>query len=321
MMSCKSVMNPLRIIALVLVLSLCLNLLPSGRIAAAEGVDMKSEIAAETGWNIDDLKPINLSAEKDGIRFEVISGLVREDGAAFLCSLEDLERKYEGSAFDPSFSDSFVTSGDYAEFHYPDSPHHKTTYFISKATSSLEKADTTVTLTACPIRIVHEPDFLIDLTPYLKQYGETTEGATPPGKLLKLDTPVFLDSQADIKVLDYTRSLDIPLIDNVFLSNIGWIDGQLHVQLHTTLPGCFTKDGVMYCSWSSWVFGNASLDEASRFSWDDNNDNWPEWSEFIFDCTPDQADKLELYAEVSTLDDVLPEGLEVTFPLSAVWAE
>jgi hypothetical protein len=90
--------------------------------------------------------------------------------------------------------------------------------------------------------ISHEQTALVDLFPYLEQFGSEVETVTVPegaGTLWQADVYAEQDIEnrsgsvpASTQVINPAYSREIRLADTVFLSGIGMVDGRLHVQLH-----------------------------------------------------------------------------------------
>ena len=189
------------------------------------------------------LMSVNMSCENNGIRMEIISAVADGKELYITYSLEDLEgdrlniennpilyvNSYPdylwGASFEQPMKDEATGKVIFGEhFRYQES--------ITAGDSVLK---------------AHLPSFtsfteipLIDLFPYLEQYGGEVRTMDVPENARTLwaydsyldDKPVDGDVLASMRVIDNSSSLEIPLADTVFLSGIGMVDGQLHVQLH-----------------------------------------------------------------------------------------
>ena len=112
----------------------------------------------------------------------------------------------------------------------------------------------------------------VDLLPMLEQYGEKAETVDPPTLL-----PVFRydgtymrlvpdeEARKNVKVLDYTKPLNVPLAKDIPLTGIGWVDDVLHVQLHYAN----NREGRFHTGVTSPEF-DFLYDSSIR--WDENND-------------------------------------------------
>lgn len=278
---------------------------------------ISSELAGYDEGLKDRLKPLDLRYEKDGLRFEMISGEITRNHAYFLCSLQDLAGKYKDLSLEPSFRSSADSAYGYAPPVYHDALQHKTTYlYIQKFNAPAENSNRLIDFMIEDITVKQKDS--IDLIPLLKQYGKTVEGIAPPKELLD-DRMEYTVSPEGTKFLDYNNPLNIPVVDDVFLTGIGWIGDQLHVQFHTTRPGGYATGNGVTTAWTAWIRSNFS-DEVEYY-WSEDRDAWPEWQEYILNCRPEQVDSLTLEADVSILKDLLKGGWELHFPLESFWTE
>ena len=273
------------------------------------------------------LKPVNVGIEDDWLRLEVVSGLVRDGEAWFLCTVQELKDKYQDYYWDLDFSDN-VCSDDsctYDQLYYDETERRRTVLISSEVSGG----------TADPVnfgieRIILSQSRTVDLVPLLKQYGETdAEGIKMPEFSENFIPEPLSDSgiPEDLKIFDYDHPLDIPLFGDVCLSRIGWIDGQLHVQLHNTGSGVVETEGGRYLAWDCYFSHNVphrtyekELDVAS-LRWCDDIRLATKWMEFISNCQPEEADRVQLEAEIRLITDVIKGSLEVQFPLSLITDE
>ena len=157
------------------------------------------------------------------------------------------------------------------------------------------------------------------LTPALKKYAKAVEGVEPPPlaqSILKY-RPLGPKEVPGLKVLDYTKPMNFPLLWNATLSNIGWIDGKLHIQIHADSPnlGGFDElwldtslDGNMDTLWKELDY--------SPVEWYDDNGSW---YEFVYDYAPEDLDKLKINANAIYEAKTLQDDWSVSFPLSQVY--
>ena len=274
----------------------------------------------------DKMVPINAADEKRGIRMEVVSGYAQGKDACFLISLQDTEGQFEAYELEPSFADN--VDGSYSRSWsrvYHDDLEHRDLYVVHQQLDmEVQPADRSVPVGVSEIWI--RENKTVGLIPLLQQYGETTEGVRPPA----LDTHYSPDEAAvpeNAKVLEHGKPLDIPLSGDVCLSGIGWISGQLHVQFHNrgkTFVELRNGRGTACSAWAGAAVYGKTYNEInvdySPLYWEDSSDGWPEWSEFIFNCGPEDADKLDLEAEISVTADVLEDGWSVQIPLNRICA-
>ena len=269
----------------------------------------------------DKLLPVHLASEKQGLRVEVVSGYVSGTDSCFVISVQDPEGKYTDYRTDPSFtsdiSDSIRGYGFYNL--YTDEAEHKTYYaFTPTIYEPVTAEDRTVNAGIDLFRLEQSESF--DLVPLLRQYGKTVEGVEQPDAIRHLEG-AEQKLPRDMKFLDYTQPLDIPLFGDVCLSGIGWIDGQLHVQFHNTGRTTYQKGNTTYNNiWSAEIDCSAG-DPYYSAEFDTDYDDSAEWKEYIFNVKPDAADGLELATVITVLADILDDGWTVGFPLSAICPE
>ena len=115
-------------------------------------------------------------------------------------------------------------------------------------------------------------------------------------------------------MLDYRHPLDINLFRNVNLTGIGWIDGQLHVQFHNKGRNFIDIRNGRSSACSVWAEASVSgrtYQETnpgySPLDWDGDGDGWSEWSECVINCKPEEAEQLELCAEITVTTDILED--------------
>ena len=105
------------------------------------------------------------------------------------------------------------------------------------------------------------------------------------------------------RIIDSGESLEIALLDNLFLSGVKMIDGQLHIQFHCHDPHMEQDNGVMYRPCEVWTdlqdengddlpyVTEETHDETRVLSWGlTGSFDLPEWEEIIL---PVDAAKLE----------------------------
>ena len=162
----------------------------------------------------------------------------------------------------------------------------------------------------------------------MKQYGNNAPGVMPPE-----DKPVWCDrpgeNQSDevpeLRVLDYTHPLNIPLRDNLMLTGAGWIDGLLHVQIHhTDRPLASARNScqdALVFSLCDDIYAERKdrLPEGiRRLSWDENGDRAADWYEYLFACGPEEMDRFNIVAEIQETLGVLEEKWEIRIPADRI---
>ena len=256
----------------------------------------------------DFLMPVNVSCESEGIRMEVLSAVVRDGKAHVTFSMQDLEGDRLDEYTAPSFSELAFPAE--ARTDAEDVP-------VSTIANLSYDAETRTGIYAQ--EFVYDPALVgedyeiplyiqylymrkydaVDLEPLLEKHGRDAEAVQAPDNA----RPLLGNDPASRTVLASAGDLQIPLNDYVELSDIGWIDGQLHVRIHY-LPEKMGKDetGVTHPLVFSYVqmMGADGLSPWIRYkdredsinfgwAWDDDGDGFGEWEEYIFPCTPDEV--------------------------------
>lgn len=261
----------------------------------------------------DELIPINLSREDQGIRFEVVAGVVKGTHACFECSVQDLEgdRVNQYAVRCSRISDNIVSTGktsrmtDLSE----DEANHKVTLRIqSRFHQPPEPEDGLCTIEFN--RIETEYGLTTDLIPALKEYGTTSEGIDAPEGLQE----GWYESHSvteDMKILDYTRPLNIPLrgIEKTTVSAIGWIDGKLHVQTRTVED----PDPSEVATLTGRRTGSYAY---RRVYWTDADNT--RWDEYILTDTPEDMESAGLNAEITQITNRVDGDWSVSFPIDSV---
>ena len=162
----------------------------------------------------------------------------------------------------------------------------------------------------------------LDLLPFLEKYGQVTEGVDAPDGYNMDD---MTETYVSRKILDYTNPLDVELGKDVYLTGIGWIDDQLHVQIgdrqqHTIRIGETYPHPISLYVWT-WL-SERTEDKAGGLDemlW--HGEDNTEYSEYISNARPDETENMELYAVMTEITDVLRDEWEVRIPLEDVLAE
>ena len=260
------------------------------------------------------LLPVGVSCESNGIRMELVSGLVKDNEAWYIYSLQDPEGRYDD--YSPEVFDLRENAGTTNTFStavlYRDRKEHKV-YMIWNPhyAEPVKTRERSVTMSLD--YLFFSQNVRADLIPLLQQYGENAQCAKVPEDARDRDFNVP-ENQERMKVLDYTRPLDISLSGNTSVSGIGWIDGQLHIQLRIS--------GLI--SWSAGI--SAFLSEDTGFTDVEEVSYSPlewftedgEWYEYVFDCKPEDAENLKLYFDGTVGRERLQGSWKIQFPLSAV---
>ncbi len=282
---------------------------------------MQHNLKMHFGISVDDLIPLNLSVEKQGIRVDVVSGCVKGKYAYFLCNVRDADGKYAGYELDAStlWSDDIVSTSCMNLFSDPEANEY--TQMICLELSDLLPASG-VSLQVGYEHFRVEDSSTVDLLPLLKEHGGTEEGVELP----RLENN-YRDAELpkDLKVLNYKKPLDIPLFRDVRLGGIGWIDGRLHVQLHNTGRDVIDlrngRGSACSMNVSCSVTGKSSREiynDYAPLSWDGDGDGWTEWTEHVLNCQPEDAEKMELNANITVTDRIIEDDWTFDIPLDPI---
>ena len=265
------------------------------------------------------LQPIGETHDCKGIRMEVISGYAEGKDTWYLYSLQDLDGKMEG--FSPDTWDLEDDIGAMESYQhsklYCDEAEHKCYYLLHLThESEIASDEKTVKLT---MRSIHfDSNGWADLIPLLKEHMEPVEGVHPTKQLWDRDweNPDKVLNPEDYKVLDYTKPLDIEMIPGVYVTGIGWIDNQLHIQIRMA-------DGLDgYSEWiDSILYGRSGYDRQIPYtplSWSVGN---LYYEEYMYSYTPEDIDGLSLILSVNISKDRIDGPWVVRFPLSTIFPE
>ena len=274
----------------------------------------------------DRMIPINAVVEKKGIRTEILSGLVEGDYAWFMISLQDTEGKYSQYSLDPSFAENIDKSFPHWWSNvWHDGKENRDIFLVCQELEQPVKAEDRMVEVGVEDIGVKEEE-IVDLFPLMKENGKETEGVRPP----KLEEQYYSDTSAipdDLKILDYRQPLDVHLFGNVYLTGIGWIGDQLHIQFHNKGREYIDMSNGRATACQVWVDGSVSGEEYentfpdySPLVWDGDNDGWTDWSEFVINCRQDEAYKLEISAVINVTKEILEDDWIAQIPLNQICA-
>ncbi len=257
------------------------------------------------------LMPVNLSCEDQGIRMEIRSAVRQKNEMLVTYSLKDLEG--DRVRYIP-FSHMQLT---YDGINYSTQQQRTVGIFDEDAQEMIFAAhDVYDTVTPPPDgKISAEVTFLmqresatVDLGPYFTEGGCSFQPASAVKDPL-IAGPYFEAGLPESQmIIDSSRSLEIPLYESVCLSGIGYVDGQLHVQIHYPDHKLVEySPGNYYEPYGAWLYvrdsrGNLlygddlSPQALSVMSW--GIASWEsdaaEWQEFFFTVDPEQLENAEI---------------------------
>ena len=259
----------------------------------------------------EELKPVGVEYEEQGIRVEIVSALVRDHSSWILWTLQDLEgeRINESSAdyfYDPNNIGEAEEYGYYCK-HY-DADEKKLTVLEEIRYSSMNEPEDGMYSFSLIDLYTYEHE-TVDLMPLLDKYFSDIEGVSPPENTRPYYGVTGDPVPQDLKVLDYENPANVPLTGKgqLLLSGIGWAGGKLHVQIHEAdRVFCDTdEDGVSLIRNNSVYITNESADgnafespAGSPYAWEDPANPWDEWLEFAFESTRNDQETMTLTADL-----------------------
>lgn len=221
---------------------------------------MATALAAATNDTINDLvyrvwpdlaltlKPVNLSCTDQGIKVEVVSAVAGDNEIVITYTVQDLlgdRLGTGGAAFGDINTDIFETpdpsmkevEGEGEGFTHFSAEEGK---IIGAAkmvwnTNGIAEGNY-ITFSLQSVDPGREILSSFDLRPYLAQAGDQLLTSPLPETLRYVEGHYSYDRRFpnDLRVIDWTNGLEIPLADSVTLSGAGYFGGRLHVQIHNT---------------------------------------------------------------------------------------
>ena len=280
----------------------------------------------------EELRPVNLECTKQGIRVEIVSALVKDHSSWILWTMQDLEgdRINETSASFFNQPNNIGVASDYIYCYRACNAEEKRLTVLEEIRYDTmnEPEDGMYLLEADDVYIYE--DETVDLKPLLEKYGNAAEGVDPPADAWPYHNGIQGDPVPQaLKVLDYNNPADVVLTEKgkLLLTGIGWIDGELHVQIHEADPAfCETHDdGISLIRRNSVAISNCSGDGEpfgysgdSPYAWNGSGGRWDEWLEFVFGSAPEDEETMTLTAELSYATRTVRDTWEFRIPVSMI---
>lgn len=301
------------------------------------------------------LRPLNLSDEKAGIRLDVLSASLTDDQLLITYSLTDLEgdRINADTSCSALIEIPWMNQGDgsYEMLSFDAETHQAVyAYYLEYTSSSFPEGtlfdSATITFRVNGLRGSEQKT--LDLWPLMTDQDYTAEAVTAPPES-GVDAIVRDDNASEMEktlpnILNPANNLHIPITDDIELSGIGWLDGNLHVQIHVSNYAIKVEyehaisDIARYTSYINlrdhngndvmWApgFFDQLLKDKPYYIW---GINWREgdeqWIEKIFPVQPEEMDQYIIYGEFTNLmadyEDLLQYEWEVSFPSNMIQAE
>jgi len=316
-----------------------LDLLPD--LTAAEPADREEEAELPADdWTValenkrpgllKDLKPVNLHIIEQGIRMEVISALIRDQRLYVVFSAEDLEggrlKADPVITLEPSLD---YNTSSLIRLDYDTEKQKKVTCLKEFELVYPAEADQKIMLQFGGLGAREAKR--VDLLPLLEKYGKDAAVTALPENTSLLAHDQLSISSADVlmypEILDYTQPLEESMGGTLSLSGIGWIDNKLHVQFHDADPSSVRIDNTHYPSWSASADAEIGDGDERRvvefdmLSWNSAGEHKGEWGEYVLDITPDEAERMTLYAYVTHIEKILNVACRFELPAGLVMAE
>ena len=251
------------------------------------------------------LMPVNLTCEDQGIEVEIVSAVVQGNELIVTYAARDLKGnrlRAGGSLFsDLDFentSEVHTGSGEGISDYIAD---EQKIFGVEKYTydTDIIPRDGYITLSFHSIDPARESLISFDPRPYLEQYGGLVRTASLPEILWDEEGSYSSDRRfpGSLKIIDWNRSLEIPLAESITLSGAGFFDNCLHVQIHNTDPA------------APWIYSLDLQDNAPHLDSTENStvtslrwgdtDGCPEWTETFAPFSPDKLANADLKAVIT----------------------
>ena len=281
---------------------------------------------------VQELKPVNLSYEKQGIQVEIISALVKGTQLWLVYSVQDLEGdRISSYTRDSDFvyvsvNTTEQTPNDETSATLLFSEEEKKITYVRRFgfDQRIESKKGMIELEFGGFQLIHDEE--VDLTEYLRQYGNQAKGVKPPdgakgyGGFLEDESKV---SWKDAKVLDSSNPLDIQVFKDIYLTGIGWADGQMHAQFRCTDREEYT-DAIPAGYLSVWIAPEFSEEENfmgyGTVEWKPEDGSNTKWIDQTINCTREEAESMKLSANVMEYVDVVDDYWTIQIPYDEIKA-
>ena len=283
------------------------------------------------------LMPVNMTCEDNYIRLEVISAVADGKELYITYSMEDLKGDRLSTECSPvMYVDAVPDNMWDASFEQPLKDEATGKIIFGEHFTynrSITSHDSVLKAHVHNFRNYGNTS-LVDLFPYLEQYGSQVKAINVPEDartLWRADVYGGPETSipASMQVIDPAGSLEIPLAETMYLSGIGMVDGRLHVQLHfvshrKTIIGEYLgalsyrpdETDVMLRDKDCEYWYDEKYQDPEKLAngiaavgWGTQPDDpeTPEWAEIIFtaDAAALSSDAQELFAEIREVVPVL----------------
>lgn len=319
---------------------------PTFALAQPTGFDLLPEepwrkwlAESDSSAEADNLRPVGLSCEKEGIRFTVEAAGVDGEGADVLYSLEDMEgnrineETHVWGAVEV-MCDGVGSAALRTNAHILYTPGRmsaRLSHFVTDGTA-IPGGNQPVTFFLDELGLISHT--VLDLAPYLAEYGDSAEAMVPDESLPNqsvcwADYVKHSSETLPSRILDVSSPLDISLNPNIRLDGIGIIDGQCHVRLRYVDNEPFVESSSPYvfrpveyvciCTpgSESWLDEYEKRSDVCIFEWRKTPapGSEPDEQEFIFPLA--EGAGIPLY--IRSCSGVVDGNWKVEAPLDSIW--
>lgn len=301
-------------------LTTCLCLFLSVNFLAAASPDFKNLLSL-IGYQVElYLQPINLVSESDGIKLEVLGAMNDDDSTIIYLTLQDLTKDRIDETLDIY---NFTLSGarvlNMRVIDYNEETHTATLQLQGHDGKNINGKNVYFGIQSFLSDKVFYDDFIpsLDLSLFASQAAESItlkEGDSSGGSGL-----MGLENRSNIKVLKPNQlNLTLPELDFITISNVGYIDNKLHIQVKYR-DNSIDDHGYFYFVDESGEEVDISSGSIS-FGVNENNETQygTNMEEYIFDITLEQLESLQLKGDFVTANQYTEGDWRVKFKLESV---
>lgn len=262
------------------------------------------------------LKPVRMSCEDNGIKFDVISALVEGSEAKILVAVQDLEgdRIDETTDLFDSFSINtpFDCSSSCTNTGYD--PETKTATFLIEISQWDQQDITGEKITVCVRKMLSNKQEYDDVLPELKPDQMETAGKTfVPAHISGGSGLAYDVYEKNFRSLVPDGDLASP-VNGVTVTAAGYVDGKLHIQVRYDSILETDNHGYVYFKNSDGDIINCD----ANISYFTDEKQKESYSEYVFDLSDADLSEYVLYGHFVTSDTLITGSWSVTFPVESV---
>ena len=263
------------------------------------------------------LKPIQMSCENNGIKLEVVSAAVYENEAAIYISLVDMTDQNRIDETTDLFDSYHINQGfdAYASCSIVsfDDTTGKATFLINITRADGKEINgnkITFSFTEFISKKSHYDGRLWELD--LSKAVEVKDTFTPAWFRGSSGADLNLDDLADTKCLVPVDGGIVSPVDGVTVTNIGFVDNKLHIQVY--YEDIINFDDHGYITLYDKNGKKAEYFDVSFF----DEEEIGSYDEIIYDITPDEINNYTPFGEFITCKNKTEGFWQVTFPLENI---